>query len=159
MKLLSYALVLILALTACNQTDTTKNEIKDNTTNNVSNVSYENNGEAIGQEYSGKGNFTKGTDMEKRAILIEKLTKKGYDLYNNAFGYYPYWSDKTTVQFVVNDPNNTNTAYNNTEDMEGILEKVTKEDWELLLKEDKWWNGLEWTNNDQFVFVTYINNK
>lgn len=67
--------------------------------------------------------------MEKRAILIEKLTKKGYDLYNNALGYYPYWSDKTTVQFVVNDPNNTNITYNKTKDMERILEKVTKEDW------------------------------
>jgi hypothetical protein len=54
MKLLG--LVLALALTGCNQVDTTKQQIRDNTTNNVSNVSDKtNNGKAIGQEYGGKG--------------------------------------------------------------------------------------------------------
>ncbi|MFC0274792.1 hypothetical protein ACFFIX_26125 [Metabacillus herbersteinensis] len=55
MRLLGLVLVLALALTACNQTDTTKNQIKDNNTN-TTNVSNETNrGQAIGKEYGGKG--------------------------------------------------------------------------------------------------------
>lgn len=55
MKLLSLVLACILALTACNQTDTAKQQLKDNTTSNVSNVSNGNNGKAIGKDYGGKG--------------------------------------------------------------------------------------------------------
>jgi hypothetical protein len=56
MKLFRLGLVLVLVLTGCNQADTTKQQIKDNTTNKVSNVSNTNNkGKAIGKEYGGKG--------------------------------------------------------------------------------------------------------
>jgi hypothetical protein len=56
MKLPVLVLVIALALIGCNQTDTTKQEIRDNTTNNVSDVSNKtNNGKAVGQDYGGKG--------------------------------------------------------------------------------------------------------
>jgi hypothetical protein len=56
LKLLGIVLTLALALTGCNQADTTKQQIGDNTTNNVSYVSDKtNNGKAVGQEYGGKG--------------------------------------------------------------------------------------------------------
>jgi hypothetical protein len=51
MKLLA-ALVFVLALTGCNQTDTTKNQIKDN---NINTTNVSNQGQAIGKEYGGKG--------------------------------------------------------------------------------------------------------
>jgi hypothetical protein len=55
-KLFGLGLVVVLVLTGCNQADTTKQQIKDNTTNNVSNVSNPNNkGKAIGKDYGGKG--------------------------------------------------------------------------------------------------------
>jgi hypothetical protein len=56
MKLLGLVLILALALTGCNQTDTKKQQISDNTTYDVSNVSDKtNNGKAVGKEYGGKG--------------------------------------------------------------------------------------------------------
>jgi hypothetical protein len=56
MRLLGLVLVLALALTGCNQTDTKKQQISDNTTYDVSNVSDKtNNGKAVGKEYGGKG--------------------------------------------------------------------------------------------------------
>lgn len=42
MKLLCLGLVLVLALTGCNQTETPKNQIKENTTYNISDVSNDN---------------------------------------------------------------------------------------------------------------------
>jgi hypothetical protein len=53
MRLLGLVLVLALALTACNQTDTTKNQLKDNNLN-TTNVTNEGN-VGKGQEYGGKG--------------------------------------------------------------------------------------------------------
>ncbi|NWQ43372.1 hypothetical protein MLOOGBEN_21975 [Bacillus sp. EB106-08-02-XG196] len=56
MRLLGLVLVLALALTGCNQTDTKKQQISGNTTYDVSNVSDKtNNGKAVGKEYGGKG--------------------------------------------------------------------------------------------------------
>jgi hypothetical protein len=56
LKLLRLLLTLAFALTACNQTDTTKQQNGDNTTTNVSNVSNKtNNGKAVGQGNGGKG--------------------------------------------------------------------------------------------------------
>ena len=56
MRLLGLVLILALALTGCNQTDTRKQQISDNTTYDVSNVSDKtNNGKAVGKEYGGKG--------------------------------------------------------------------------------------------------------
>lgn len=56
MRLLGLVLILALALTGCNQTDTRKQQISDNTTYDVSNVSNKtNNGKAVGKEYGGKG--------------------------------------------------------------------------------------------------------
>ena len=49
-------LILALALTGCNQTDTAKQQISENITYDVSNVSDKtNNGNAFGKEYGGKG--------------------------------------------------------------------------------------------------------
>ena len=56
MKLLGLLLALALTLTGCNQTDTTKQQISENTTYDVSNVSDKTyNGKAVGKEYGGKG--------------------------------------------------------------------------------------------------------
>jgi hypothetical protein len=60
MKLLGFGLVLVLALTGCNDSGTTQQQITDNNVaiyqTNVSNVSKKaNKGKAIGREYGGKG--------------------------------------------------------------------------------------------------------
>ena len=60
MRLLGFGLVLVLVLTGCNDSGTTRQQIKDNNAAtkriNVSDVSNQNNkGKAIGKEYGGKG--------------------------------------------------------------------------------------------------------
>jgi hypothetical protein len=66
MKLLGLVLVLALALTACNQTDATKNQLKDNNINktNVSDNANKGKGQAIGKEY-GHGKETAYGQVKK----------------------------------------------------------------------------------------------
>lgn len=66
MKLLGLVLVLGLALTACNQTDATKNQLKDNKvhTNNVSDKANKGKGRAIGKKY-GHGRETAYGQVKK----------------------------------------------------------------------------------------------
>lgn len=66
MKLLGLVLVLALALTACNQTDATKNQLKDNNINttNVSDNANKGKGQAIGKEY-GHGRETAYGQVKK----------------------------------------------------------------------------------------------
>jgi hypothetical protein len=55
MKLSGIVLVLVLALTGCNNAETPKQQIQDNNVTNVSDVNKTNQGEAVGKEYGGKG--------------------------------------------------------------------------------------------------------
>lgn len=66
MKLLGLVLILTLALSACNQTDTTKNPLKDNNINttNVSDNANKGKGKAIGKKY-GHGRETAYGQVKK----------------------------------------------------------------------------------------------
>jgi hypothetical protein len=97
MKLYVLGLVLVLALvlTGCNQADTTKQQIKENTTNNVY---TSNKGKAIGKEYGGKG---KGYGQVKKiepgqAVppLVEDSTPTKEDLIAIEISELTHWDVK-----------------------------------------------------------------
>lgn len=93
MKLLGLVLVLVLALTACNQTDTTNNKLKVNNTN-TTNVS--NNGNiGKGQGYGGKGQgYGQVKKIEGQAVAPENKAPNYEDIIAISVSEITHWEVK-----------------------------------------------------------------
>ncbi|MBT2730351.1 hypothetical protein J7E63_26295 [Bacillus sp. ISL-75] len=96
MKLLGLGLVLVFALTGCNDNGTTRQQLKDNNVaNNLTNVSdvpdNANEGHAIGKEFGGKGTGYGQVKKKTNAELIQEfLVSNGIeysDFQKSEYGY------------------------------------------------------------------------
>jgi predicted transport protein len=93
MKLLGIVLVIVLTLTACNQTDTTKNKLKDNNTitTNVSNKGNIGKGQGYGGKGQGYGQVKK---IEGQAVAPEIETPSYEDIIAINVSEITHWEVK-----------------------------------------------------------------